>query len=447
MTSIASQVNASEPSHIWILTLDRSLLVFKVFFVLLAPVILCAPQAVGFTFLLLLCALPMDLRFRRIYGRGSYQFILRSLGLLLLWAVLSLTWSHRGAAADLWGVILVCVAGSLALVAAANMTGAQKVEIRHFIAFFLVSCVIGLSVLFLAPQSAALRLLQNVSLPIGFVQISPPHTLSILIVMIWPLMGLMFSKYSGVSGRGAAVPAGILVSGLALFAFRQASVSNLLALALGGAAFLCTSLRPKVSLSVLACLIFSYLFLAPIIHMEIPGAPLEASITPAANSWAARLEVWSDAATATFDAPILGRGFDTAGYSGAQETGPSALKSPPPRNLVLRIWLELGLVGVILTSAVLFGVINAIWRRLHNSLETGIAAAVLVSFLTLSILGTGAWPLWWVGTAWLAAGMVVLNRQTCAQGSISVRLPPAEHKPGGVIPRIAYKTAHAARTA
>ncbi len=415
------------------------MLVFKLFFILLPFMILFALEAIGLSFLLLIFALPFDLRLRRAFQRPSYKYVIRSLGLFLGWAALSVTWSSQGPDQQLLRLILLCVMGCLAIVSAASMTGAQKAKVQSFAVYSLIICVIGLIAVSLASQGFVMRLTGGGILQNGFNNEAPARSISILAVLVWPLVGLIFSRNSGFTGRRAILLASALVLGLAMAAFRLGVVSNLLALALGGAAFLLVALQPRVALAALSCLMLGYLLLAPTIHMDLLSGPGDQSVVAGPGTWAYRMEVWSHTARATFEAPIAGSGFEGSGFSGQNlSLGQDSTLDrqgviDAPHNLFLRIWLELGLVGVILLGGILLGVIRAIWQRVHNGIEAGIATSVLVSFLTLSLLNMGAWHLWWIGTAWLAAIIVIVCRQSGAYDSSSQR-PSSIFPSVGVMP-------------
>ena len=90
-----------------------------------------------------------------------------------------------------------------------------------------------------------------------------------------------------------------------------------------------------------------------------------------------------------------------------------------PHNIPLHIWLELGLVGIILYLGIIFGIGRIIWTWRGPPVWAAALGASTISYLAVSSLSFGAWQNWWLATAWLTAGIFVLARKSHEQGGTS----------------------------
>lgn len=115
-----------------------------------------------------------------------------------------------------------------------------------------------------------------------------------------------------------------------------------------------------------------------------------------------RMEIWRFAAEKSLERPLFGHGFDSSrAVPNGNEV--SAFQAPDkpiiplhPHNGFLQIWLELGLVGVVLSSvALLFG-LRAVgrWPTVTGRYAlAGYAAAFVIAGLAF-----GIWQSWWLAT-------------------------------------------------
>jgi exopolysaccharide production protein ExoQ len=122
------------------------------------------------------------------------------------------------------------------------------------------------------------------------------------------------------------------------------------------------------------------------------------------------------------DAPLFGHGFGAArDLSARNEKLPGAdLAAIPihPHSGVLQVWLELGLVGVALVTALLF----LGWRATRSLWDQPLAAATVAATLTAMavplLLSFSLWNTWWL--ACLAFAAVFATRAVKAAAQIAV---------------------------
>ncbi len=74
-----------------------------------------------------------------------------------------------------------------------------------------------------------------------------------------------------------------------------------------------------------------------------------------------------------------------------------------PHNFAIQVWFELGLVGVLLTAALIALAFRAI-ARIPEPIRAA-ALATAVAIWTVAFVSHGAWQAWW----WCLVGLVALT--------------------------------------
>ena len=159
----------------------------------------------------------------------------------------------------------------------------------------------------------------------------------------------------------------------------------------------------------------TYLFLAPVVHMIPISETVEGTLLQLPMSWEYRLQIWGNAAQAIYQQPVIGLGFDAADTLGDAALQMRGMEWPAmplhSQNMVLQIWLELGLVGISLIGILFLSLLSFIWYRMRYPLQAGLLTAALVSYSLEAVLGFGMWDTWWVATAWITAGTALFAPQ------------------------------------
>lgn len=78
-----------------------------------------------------------------------------------------------------------------------------------------------------------------------------------------------------------------------------------------------------------------------------------------------------------------------------------------PHNALIQIWLELGIVGVILVGAIFSLIVALIPSSLHNRARPATLIATTACAFTIAQLGFGIWQGWWMTTLGLMVMIVV----------------------------------------
>jgi O-antigen ligase len=67
-----------------------------------------------------------------------------------------------------------------------------------------------------------------------------------------------------------------------------------------------------------------------------------------------------------------------------------------PHNYILHVWLELGVIGVVLFTAFLWSVLNFIAKHKGAPLLTASAMAMFTVYTATGMVGYGTWQSWWI---------------------------------------------------
>lgn len=121
------------------------------------------------------------------------------------------------------------------------------------------------------------------------------------------------------------------------------------------------------------------------------------------RNWASRITIWRTVAQLIAANSILGYGFDSSRIVG---------QIPPPflhpHNGVLQVWLELGLVGMMLMYASAARAAKAAVQTANSNTVLAVFAATVSTFSVFWSLSFGIWQGWYVAVAGLTAATLVL---------------------------------------
>lgn len=225
----------------------------------------------------------------------------------------------------------------------------------------------------------------------------------IMALLFWPTMLALRRKGLLI------VAAGITLVGLVTAALAFNVNTPLVALAVGGLAFVLIGYAGRPGLLVWMTCLAVYFFAAPwIIHWVAPHNPLHTAAGDIGKlSWAARMDIWSFATQRIFERPWLGWGLDSS-----RDFPAIPLHT---HDLALQLWLELGAVGATL-GALFFVWLAGSIDRLEAVDRWGAAAAAASAsaYVTIGALSFGAWQEWWLALGALAVA-------TCAALAVSRR--------------------------
>jgi O-antigen ligase len=141
------------------------------------------------------------------------------------------------------------------------------------------------------------------------------------------------------------------------------------------------------------------------------------------NSGVHRIMIWQTTAERIRERPWLGHGFDTsrvlyprssivdvrfAKPTVGQSIGFNAEPIPlHPHNMILQVWLELGVVGAGMVLAALLAIIAGLARMPLERDERAAGYGFFVTALAIAAVAYGAWQAWWLSALGLGAVFLV----------------------------------------
>ncbi|MFQ5785491.1 MAG: O-antigen ligase family protein [Alphaproteobacteria bacterium] len=380
--------------------------------VLAYPVLgLFAPKALVPLLVVAAAALLFAPANRREFGRALRRPVFVMIATLMLWSLAGVAWSPaRAEALALWpSMAALAAAGAVMLVAAGRLgPGARAMTGRA-----LVAAGVGFVLVFAAELlsegwlTRALVEAWNRLTPWQAAMPMPRNLLgqqsATLAVFAWPC-AIAVRRHRSV--RDMIVFLAVVAAVLAA----QTMLSSALAFGFGLGVLAVAWRWPRLGAPGVALVLLAA---NAALFMAAPGIAERLHQDPAAlglaTSWQERIYVLDFVLGRVAEHPLIGWGLDASRVLGQGVAGPfSGAGAIPlhPHNLWAQLWLELGLVGLVLAAALVAGVLV---RPARLGLARADAAAVLAcvaSYLVIGNISYGVWQNWWLALAWLAAAFV-----------------------------------------
>lgn len=248
------------------------------------------------------------------------------------------------------------------------------------------------------------------------------RTLIVIVLLYWPLMyGLM--RYLKGKNQFLAMISLTLMVCLALFKGESGAAT----LAFFGGAFawgvtwMMSRFSPRLPLLMLTIGLLSAFMLAPVVG-DISTRLLSKNVHTALKEGHSqdRVNIWVSFGAAVRDAPILGQGLGSSATMAQRDVAQriplenrTMLGVGHPHQMFLQMWVELGVVGVIIALTLIgWWVIKPLAHLISNeNLDISYYAtcfALLTSIILIALVGHGLWQGWWIAAigasiAWLKA--------------------------------------------
>jgi hypothetical protein len=287
---------------------------------------------------------------------------------LLFWAGLSLAWTPFPSEAserlfNIAGMILMGLGGYLAVperMRAANL--------------YLLPVGVGLAAvigILLAIQGGSRFDPGGLSLERGMLMLA---------LLVWPALAWLHS-------RGRNLEAVALALAVAVAALLTREGLPLYGLAAGAIVFVLTAASPKVGPRLTGMVMAGLLLFAPLLPFLLK--PLAAGLFGARAPVTASLEVWRQIVLNEPLRLLTGHGLETA----LRGRSFGLVPRNAPSTLLFEIWYELGLVGAVAGSLLLYRAVVGI-RSHRATVAPGIMAAFACAY-ALGCLGIGTTQVWW----------------------------------------------------
>lgn len=120
-----------------------------------------------------------------------------------------------------------------------------------------------------------------------------------------------------------------------------------------------------------------------------------------------RVEIWSFISAQALQNPILGHGLEFTKFFDGFVTEQRFLKANSvlhPHNFIIQIWIEFGLVGILMAIGFL-GVLMKFLYSIKNMLFRRAAFTSTMLILLVSCFSYGMWQSWWLGLFFIIAGV------------------------------------------
>lgn len=387
---------------------------------LLVPILaLIAPLGIAPLFAVAALA-TLALRFRRRrLGVFAPDWATILLGLLAVWAAVSLIWSIdvQQGVSKIPRFIAMLAGGLVMAGAAADLTAGE----RRSMARLLVAGV--------AAAAAFLAFERLADMPIYRLHAEPQtdgaysfasynRGVTVVALMVWPAVMILWR-----SRRAAAIALAVgTFSVLASFHSNAAIVG----LAIGIIAFAATLAVPRRLPKIMAALVVAFIAASPWIsgwaldpaRLHIDASSVNQGNRVLPNSALHRLFIWKFTADRIMERPVLGWGMNTSsvipGGGGILHLNANMLPLHP-HNGVLQLWLELGAVGALLGAGLIGWMLMRISGWTNDPVESAACTGLIMTGLVMVCLSYGVWQSWWMASLFFAAVFAVGARWRAAE--------------------------------
>jgi O-antigen ligase len=228
----------------------------------------------------------------------------------------------------------------------------------------------------------------------------------VMTVLLWPMALRLMRAH-----QQAVLAALIIGLGAAAVVFKVDA--PILALVLSALTFLAVWKIGRPAVWALIGGVVIYFASAPLIAHLVTGAlhPHELPGQIGKQSWAVRLDIWRFVSREIFANPILGWGLD------ASRAWPNDIPLHP-HDAALQLWLELGALGPCLAALFWSWLLARVAVLTEDDRIMGAAAAAAAAaYLTIGALSFGVWQEWWLAVGALA---IVVCRFVAASRRLDV---------------------------
>ena len=341
-------------------------------------------------------------------------FAVTTLG-LVLWGCTTAIWSIDGAQSLLATLRLLAVSCLLItlLTAALEITEADSKLLRNCLVAGIVLGVLLTLVRTSAITAVTIWVKQEEMAAHKLSALN--RTASILAVMAWPTFFCIALKY-----RRYTVLGFILATALSIFILGP--IAPLLALFVGACALTIAWFHLAAATVLLCSAFIACILLVPFFPQLSPWASQLLTSTITDNTAEIhRFVIWQFASEHVLQRPLFGWGLDAArAFPGSNEElfinktaeGIPVTAAAMPlhtHNATLQIWLELGLVGIILWCSFFLQSIRYILVK--TQLYSATVVATVTSALVVAHLSFGIWQGWWLATLGITAVFTVAVRK------------------------------------
>lgn len=333
----------------------------------------------------------------------------------LIWAALTSLWSPYSAGILLTNPVKLIIGVLLFLGCIHAVRRGQQalpVILPHiFVALniftcglIIADCLSGFGLTYMVDPLGAtenpVRKLADVEMNIG-------HSVTVLLLFLGPVMAIMMQRI-----KLGWIIALIYVAAVLWAAYLSGLAVGILSAAVVLAALIVSILWPRAAFKLAVVFAIAAILLAPLIGVISHNLPAD-WVDRLPLSWEHRVAMWDYTVAKIWEAPFFGHGFDAVRtFDDTMPLGRAKnwrIVSLHPHNAGLHIWVETGLVGVLLSCGALFLICKTLLGRVASS--TAFAMGVtgfIVATTIISSVTYGVWQDWWWASIILAAASLNL---------------------------------------
>jgi len=380
---------------------------------MMAPVAVVAPLALAWLFPLAAVAALALGGHRDLRHLASFYPLVALLGLLCLWALVSVLWSIAPTRSLQTGaqISAVSVAGLVISAVANDLETSERARVRRaFLIGFLTAfsiLALGAAAHFLWPWPQGSVLAEWLR---GYARLNRGATT--IALAVWPAALAL----RAMDRRRLAVLLPLATLAVLLGLVDQ---SALLSVVVGIATFVCAWWLPRLTASAIFAGVLALVVLLPLTPLDLPEiAQLHERLPSLKVSGLHRLVIWHFVSERIAERPLLGWGLDA---SSAIPGGAAVIDYPGlsvlselhgqwlplhPHNAALQWRLELGIPGALLLTLVIGWMLQRASGSALARDERALALALIASGLVVAMLSYGFWQAWWQASLWLTAAAV-----------------------------------------
>jgi O-antigen ligase len=248
------------------------------------------------------------------------------------------------------------------------------------------------------------------------------RALDILAISVWPAFLLLWT-----AGHKKPALAGCLAAALTIFA--GVPMIAKVALVLGGLSLGLVLIFGPVIVRLAAFGLAGVSVTMPLLARYVLRPETHGWLGDVRLSALHRLHIWQFVTDRIAEKPLLGFGLDSSRTipGGEALVGPAERLLPlHPHNAALQMWLELGLPGALLFSALLFLTAWRIAGAAISRLAKAVALATLASAFAVLHAAFGIWQSWWLGALGLIAALTIfaVSRENTQSGILAAKPGP-----------------------
>ena len=370
------------------------------------------------------CVLIIRFQARKIRWAGLPVFMI--LFCFCLWALFSSLWSADPVSsiigsAKLFGNIF---SGWLLFVTIKSLSIEEANLVRKFLSmgFFLAICIVVFEILLGAPIFSTIKGQGYYVDRVRIEQFSDISWLnSVMVVLslfIWPVSIGLYKKIIGSSIK--IYPFLIIISGFSTIII----LSTVTSFYSGIVAIMCGLLASFIIFifgrraALLSILVIAAVSLVLPFGFNVSQSPISQinSVIDLPTSAEHRIGIWKFTSDKVLENPILGWGMNASknipggkSYLFAEDGAQYGRALPlHPHNVLLQIWLELGLIGIVLFVTICVFIIMISVNRLSLRFESAMMFGQFITILGISNLSFGMWQAWWLAAIWLSISFTSL---------------------------------------